>query len=40
VQSSAGSHLVSAILRQATGRSTLDYARAKLFTPLENKRYR
>jgi CubicO group peptidase (beta-lactamase class C family) len=32
--SSAGSHLLSAILRQATGRSTLDYARAKLFTPL------
>jgi len=31
---SAGSHLLSAILRQATGRSTLDYARAKLFTPL------
>ena len=34
VYSSAGSHLLSAILRQATGRSTLDYARAKLFTPL------
>ncbi len=32
--SSAGSHLLSAILRQATGRSTLDYAREKLFTPL------
>ena len=32
--SSAGSHLLSAILRQATGHSTLDYARAKLFTPL------
>ena len=32
--SSAGSHLLSAILKQATGRSTLDYARAKLFTPL------
>ena len=32
--SSAGSHLLSAILRQATGRSILDYARAKLFTPL------
>ena len=32
--SSAGSHLLSAILTEATGRSTLDYARAKLFTPL------
>jgi CubicO group peptidase (beta-lactamase class C family) len=32
--SSGGSHLLSAILRQATGRSTLEYARAKLFTPL------
>ena len=32
--SSAGSHLLSAILKQATGGSTLDYARAKLFTPL------
>jgi CubicO group peptidase (beta-lactamase class C family) len=32
--SSAGSHLLSAILTQATGRSTLDYARQKLFTPL------
>jgi CubicO group peptidase (beta-lactamase class C family) len=32
--SSAGSHLLSAILSQATGRSTLDYAREKLFTPL------
>jgi CubicO group peptidase (beta-lactamase class C family) len=32
--SSAGSHLLSAILRQATGRSTLDYARVKLFSPL------
>jgi len=32
--SSAGSHLLSAILAEATGRSTLDYAREKLFTPL------
>lgn len=32
--SSAGSHLLSAILREATGRSVLDYAREKLFTPL------
>ena len=32
--SSASSHLLSAILAQATGRSTLDYARAKLFDPL------
>jgi CubicO group peptidase (beta-lactamase class C family) len=32
--SSASSHLLSAILRQATGRSTLDYARAKLLDPL------
>jgi CubicO group peptidase (beta-lactamase class C family) len=32
--SSAGSHLLSAIVRPATGRSTLDYARAKLFTPI------
>ncbi|MFN8029077.1 MAG: serine hydrolase [Dermatophilaceae bacterium] len=32
--SSASSHLLSAILQQATGRSTLDYARAKLFGPL------
>jgi CubicO group peptidase (beta-lactamase class C family) len=34
VYSSAGSHLLSAVLKQATGRSTLDYAREKLFTPL------
>jgi CubicO group peptidase (beta-lactamase class C family) len=32
--SSAGSHLLSAILRQATGMSTLEYARQKLFGPL------
>lgn len=32
--SSAGSHLLSAILSAATGRSVLDYAREKLFTPL------
>jgi CubicO group peptidase (beta-lactamase class C family) len=32
--SSAGSHLLSAILRQAVGRSVLDYARQKLFAPL------
>ncbi len=32
--SSVGSHLLSAILSQATGRSTLDYAREKLFDPL------
>jgi CubicO group peptidase (beta-lactamase class C family) len=32
--SSASSHLLSAILAQATGRSDLDYARAKLFGPL------
>ena len=32
--SSAASHLLSAILLQATGRSVLDYAREKLFTPL------
>ncbi len=32
--SSAGSHLLSAILSHATGRSTLDYAREKLFDPL------
>jgi CubicO group peptidase (beta-lactamase class C family) len=33
--SSAGSHLLSAILSEATGRSALDYAREKLFDPLE-----
>lgn len=33
--SSVGSHLLSAILRQATGRSVLDHAREKLFDPLE-----
>lgn len=32
--SNAGSHLLSAILVQATGRSTLDYAREVLFDPL------
>jgi len=32
--SSAGSHLLSAILAEATGQSVLDYARDKLFTPL------
>jgi CubicO group peptidase (beta-lactamase class C family) len=32
--SSAGSHLLSAILSQATGRSVLQYAREKLFDPL------
>jgi CubicO group peptidase (beta-lactamase class C family) len=32
--SSAGSHLLSAILGQATGRTTLDFARDKLFGPL------
>jgi CubicO group peptidase (beta-lactamase class C family) len=32
--SSAGSHLLSAILSQATGRSLLDYARQELFDPL------
>lgn len=31
---SGASHLLSAILGQATGMSTLDYARAKLFAPL------
>jgi CubicO group peptidase (beta-lactamase class C family) len=33
--SSAGSHLLSVILEEATGRSVLQYAREKLFTPLE-----
>ena len=32
--SSGGSHLLSAILSQATGKSALDYARNKLFGPL------
>jgi CubicO group peptidase (beta-lactamase class C family) len=32
--SNAGSHLLSVILSQATGRSVLDYAREKLFDPL------
>jgi CubicO group peptidase (beta-lactamase class C family) len=32
--SSAGSHLLSAIVATTTGQSTLAYARAKLFTPL------
>lgn len=32
--SSAGSHLLSAALSEATGRSVLDYAREKLFRPL------
>jgi CubicO group peptidase (beta-lactamase class C family) len=32
--SSAGSHLLSAIIGQATGRRTLDFARDKLFGPL------
>jgi len=34
IYSSPGSHLLSAILVHATGRSVLDYAREKLFTPL------
>jgi CubicO group peptidase (beta-lactamase class C family) len=33
--SNAGSHLVAAALTQATGVSVLDYARAKLFDPLD-----
>jgi CubicO group peptidase (beta-lactamase class C family) len=32
--SSAGSHLLSAVLSEATGRSVLDYARERLFDPL------
>jgi CubicO group peptidase (beta-lactamase class C family) len=32
--SSAGSHVLSAILAEATGQTVLEYARAKLFTPL------
>jgi CubicO group peptidase (beta-lactamase class C family) len=32
--SNLGSHLVSAVLVQATGRTVLDYAREKLFDPL------
>lgn len=32
--SDAGAHLLSAILEKATGQSTLDYARLKLFDPL------
>jgi CubicO group peptidase (beta-lactamase class C family) len=32
--SSAGSHLLSGVLVEATGRSVLDYAREKLFNPL------
>lgn len=32
--SSAGSHILSAVLAEATGRSVLDYAREKLFSPL------
>lgn len=32
---SSGSHLLSAVLARATGRSVLDYAREKLFDPLE-----
>ena len=32
--SSAGSHLLSVILSEATGRSTLSYARTKLFEPI------
>jgi CubicO group peptidase (beta-lactamase class C family) len=32
--SSASSHLLAAIVARATGRSVLDYAREKLFTPL------
>jgi CubicO group peptidase (beta-lactamase class C family) len=32
--SNAGSHLLSAILSHATGRTTLDYGREKLFDPL------
>ncbi|MGS0686540.1 serine hydrolase domain-containing protein [Nakamurella sp. GG22] len=31
---SAGSHLLSAVITQATGRTVLDYAREKLFDPL------
>jgi CubicO group peptidase (beta-lactamase class C family) len=34
VSDSTGSHLLSAVLKQATGRSVLAYARDKLFTPL------
>ena len=34
VYASAGSHLLSAILVEATGRPVLDYAREKLFDPL------
>jgi CubicO group peptidase (beta-lactamase class C family) len=34
IYSNPGSHLLSAILVQATGRGVLDYAREKLFTPL------
>ena len=34
VSDSTGSHLLSAILKRATGRSVLAYARDKLFTPL------
>ena len=37
IYSSAGSHLLSAILVQATGRSVLDYAQEKLFDPLDIK---
>ena len=31
---SAGSHLISAILQEATGESAFTYARRKLFEPL------
>ena len=34
IYSNASSHLLSAILTEATGRSALDYAREKLFEPL------
>ncbi len=35
VYSDAGAHLVSAILATATGQTVLDYARARLFDPLD-----
>ena len=33
--SDAGTHLLSAVLTQATGQSALEFARANLFDPLE-----